>query len=416
MDRKIEKKPITVRAIVLIGIGALVLIYIAYTAITSGDDHVVNADTSRIQIVEVIEAPFQEQITATGTVVPSRSIFLDVVEGGRIDRILADAGSHVSEGDTILVLSNNNLQLEVMNRETQILEQINATRTTRIQLQQQRLSMRNDFLTHQTELEARTRAYERDQTLFGRNLISEDQFLESKRQYTEVLQRTNLYREQMALDSLSYEAQFRHIDSSLQNMIRNLDLVANITDHLVIKAPISGQLTSLDAEIGETKQSGQRLGQIDITDSYKVRAVFDEVYIPRIQMGQQADFDIDGQTYSLTVSRVYPEVSDGRFQVDLEFVGQHPASVRRGQTVRLRLALSDYSSAVMINRGAFFQATGGRWIYVLNSEGNRAYRTEISIGRQNSQFYVIESGLQPGDKVIISGYEAFGNATQLRLN
>mgnify|MGYP001298486728 CR=1 FL=1 len=416
MDRKIEKKPITVRAIVLIGISALVLFYIVYAAITSGDDHVVNADASRIQIVEVIEAPFQEQITATGTVVPSRSIFLDVVEGGRIDRILADAGSNVSEGDTILVLSNNNLQLEVMNRETQILEQINATRTTRIQLQQQRLSMRNDFLTHQTELEARTRAYERDQTLFSRNLISEDQFLESKRQYTEVLQRTNLYREQMTLDSLSYEAQFRHIDSSLQNMIRNLELVANITDHLVVKAPISGQLTSLDAEIGETKQAGQRLGQIDITDSYKIRAVFDEVYIPRIQMGQQADFDIDGQTYSLTVSRVYPEVSDGRFQVDLEFVGQHPASVRRGQTVRLRLALSDFSSAVLINRGAFFQATGGRWIFVLNSDGSRAYRTEISIGRQNSQFYVIENGLQPGDKVIISGYEAFGNATQLRLN
>lgn len=416
MDRKIEKKSVNTRTIVLVGIGVLVFIYIVYAAITSGDDHVVQADSSRIQIVEVSEAPFQEQITATGTVVPSRSIFLDVVEGGRIDQILADAGSNVTEGDTILVLSNNNLQLEVMNREAQILEQINATRTTRIQLQQQRLSMRNDFLTHQTALESRTRAFERDQALFDRHLISEDQFLESKRQYNEVLQRTHLYREQMVLDSLSYEAQFRHIDSSLQNMIRNLELVASITDHLIVKAPISGQLTSLDAEIGETKQTGQRLGQIDITDSYKVRAVFDEIYIPRIQMGQRADFEIDGQTYALSVSRVYPEVMDGRFQVDLDFVGQHPASVRRGQTVRLRLALSDFSSAILINRGAFFQSTGGRWIFVLSPDGSRAYRREISIGRQNSQFFVIEDGLQPGDRVIISGYESFGNATQLRLN
>lgn len=416
MDRKIEKKSVNTRTIVLAGIGVLVFIYIVYAAITSGDYHVVQADSSRIQIVEVSEAPFQEQITATGTVVPSRSIFLDVVEGGRIDQILADAGSNVMEGDTILVLSNNNLQLEVMNREAQILEQINATRTTRIQLQQQRLSMRNDFLTHQTALDSRTRAFERDKALFERNLISEDQFLESKRQFDEVLQRTHLYREQMALDSLSYEAQFRHIDSSLQNMIRNLELVANITDHLIVKAPISGQLTSLDAEIGETKQAGQRLGQIDITDSYKVRAVFDEIYIPRIQMGQQADFEIDGQTYALSVSRVYPEVTDGRFQVDLDFVGQHPASVRRGQTVRLRLALSDFSSAILINRGAFFQSTGGRWIFVISPDGSRAFRREISIGRQNSQFFVIEDGLQPGDKVIISGYESFGNATQLRLN
>ncbi|HAC16357.1 MAG TPA: efflux transporter periplasmic adaptor subunit, partial [Bacteroidetes bacterium] len=387
-----------------------------YSAITSGSGSSLNVDGSKIQISVVEEAPFQENISVNGAIIPSRSIYLDAVEGGRVERINVDAGENVSEGDVILVLTNNNLQLDVMNREAQILEQINTLRATRIQLQQQRLTLRNDLLTNQTELQRRKREFETNKSLYERGLVAEHQYLESEQLYSEALSRSKLYSEQVAIDSLAINAQFTHIDSSLENMIKNLDLVGEITDFLVVRAPISGQLTSLDAEIGETKVSGQRLGQIDITDSYKVRATVDEIYISRVEVGQIGVFDVDGLDYELSVTRIYPEVTDNRFQIDLDFTDQRPETIRRGQSVRLRLALSEVSNALILQRGAFFQQTGGRWIYVLSTDGDVAYKREIRIGRQNSQYYTIEDGLQVGDKVIISGYETFGDAEQLNIN
>ena len=416
MDRKIEKKSWSPKRLLLFAGGGILGLYLIYSAITSGSGSSLNVDGSKIQISVVEEAPFQENISVNGAIIPSRSIYLDAVEGGRVERINVDAGENVSEGDVILVLTNNNLQLDVMNREAQILEQINTLRATRIQLQQQRLTLRNDLLTNQTELQRRKREFETNKSLYERGLVAEHQYLESEQLYSEALSRSKLYSEQVAIDSLAINAQFTHIDSSLENMIKNLDLVGEITDFLVVRAPISGQLTSLDAEIGETKVSGQRLGQIDITDSYKVRATVDEIYISRVEVGQIGVFDVDGLDYELSVTRIYPEVTDNRFQIDLDFTDQRPETIRRGQSVRLRLALSEVSNALILQRGAFFQQTGGRWIYVLSTDGDVAYKREIRIGRQNSQYYTIEDGLQVGDKVIISGYETFGDAEQLNIN
>jgi HlyD family secretion protein len=415
MDRKIEKKKWSSQK--LAGAIAIVFvsIYLIYAILYRGGN-TLNVDSTRIVVSEVISAPFQENITVTGMVVPVRSIFLDAVEGGRIDKVFVEAGSIVNEGDTLLLLSNNNLQLDVMNREAQILEQINTLRSTRLALQQQRLSLRNDYLNHQTELQKREREYQRDKTLFERGLVAQHQFDGSREAYEEVMQRRSLIAEQLSIDSLSIETQFKHIESSLNNMMRNLDLVGRMVDNLIVKAPISGQLTSLDAEIGESKQTGQRLGQIDVTDGYKIRALVDEVYIARLVVGQQAEFDFAGEKFNLTVSRVYPQVSDGRFEIDLDFTESVPEMVRRGQSVRLRLALSDVSQAVLINRGAFYQRTGGNWIFVLDDSGEYAYRRDIRISRQNSQHYVIEEGLLPGEKVLISGYETFGDSERLRIN
>lgn len=413
MDRIIEKKSRTTQKVILALLGGIVVIYLIYAAFTAGSGQSLNVDGSRLQISTVTEGSFQEDITVNGSIVPQRSIYLDAIEGGRVDRILAEAGETVNEGDILLVLSNNNLQLDVMNRETQILEQINTSRNTRLQLLQRRLSIRNDLLTHQSDLEARKRAYDRDLALFNRGLVSEDVYIESRRLYDEAQARLKLYEEQVALDSVDIENQLSHIDASLENMERNLALVGKMADFLVIRAPISGQLTSLDAEIGETKTVGQRLGQIDVTDSYKVRAEVDENYISRVVTGQNGTFEFDGRSWNVTVSRVYPEVRNGRFEVDLDFVDEIPSAIRRGQSVRVRLALSEMSSAILLDRGAFFQATGGQWVFVLNESGDRAVKRDIRVSQQNTRYYAIESGLSAGERVIISGYADFGNATEL---
>ena len=416
MDRKIEKKSLSAGKIGAVVFGALLLVYVLYMYVFSaGGGTSTTIDASRITISQVQEAPFEEFVTVNATVIPIRSIFLDAVEGGRTDRVLVEGGSFVEEGDTILVMSNNNLQLDVMNRETHILEQMNTMRNTRLALQQQRLSLRSEVLSHETELKQRQREFSRDSSLYARDLVSVHQFEESQQKFEQVLQRRDLYAEQLALDSVATENELQFIEQSLANMRHNLTLVAQIMDNLVIRAPISGQLTSLDAEIGETKSAGQRIGQIDVLDGYKIRAVVDEVYIARVEAGQRASFDFAGNTYELVISRVYPEVVDGRFQVDLDFVSDHPESIRRGQSVRPRLTFSQVSDALLLPRGAFFQRTGGNWVYVLESDGESAVRRNIRIGRQNSQFYVIEEGLQPGDQVITSSYDAFGDHDKLNL-
>jgi len=416
MDRKIEKKtwPIS-RIITLLGV-LLACVLILYYGVFRSSDTTLQVDVSRVTIVRAEVAPFQEFITVNATVVPLRSIFLDAVEGGRVEQILAESGSFLEAGDTILILSNSNLRLDVMNRETQILEQMNNMRNTRLALQQQRISLRSELLTNETELLQRVREFQRDSTLFVREGISRHQYEESRQRYQEVLRRRDLYAEQVAIDSLATESELMFIRTALENMQRNLGLVRSMLDNLVIRAPISGQITSLDAEIGETKQSGQRLGQVDRVDGYRVRALIDENFIVRVSAGQRAEFDFGGQTYQMNISRVFPEVADGRFQADLDFTGPQPESIRRGQSLRLRLSLSDESEALIIDRGGFFQQTGGNWIYVVDASGKEARKRTIRLGRQNTQSFVIESGLEPGEQVIISSYDGFGNSDRLILN
>lgn len=416
MDRKIEKKRFTLRSVILYGVLGAAVVYTVVAIGFSDTGRRLNVDPDRITVSTVETGVFQEFIPVNGTVIPIRTIYLDMVEGGRVERLFMDGGEFVRAGDTILVLGNNNLQLDVMNRETQILEQINNLQNTRLALQQDRLSLRNQVLTLETDVIQRRRNYERDKELHERRLISDHQFAESRELYEQVMRRRDLVREQIALDSLATENQLRHIDQSLVRMQNNLRLVSGSTNYLIIRAPVSGQLTSINAEIGENKNRGERIGQIDVLDGYKARVAIDEHYISRISAGQSGSFDFAGRSYSLSITKIYPEVRDGRFEVDMEFDGEVPEGIRRGQTLRIRLALGDQTEALLIPRGAFFQQTGGNWIFVVDPSGTHATRRDIRINRQNPQQYEVIDGLKPGERVIISSYESFGDNDHLILN
>jgi len=415
MDRKIEKKTFTAKNVVLYGGLIAVVAFVAYQFIWADTSSRLNVNLERLTVSTVEMGEFQEFIPVNGTVIPIRTIYLDMVEGGRVERLYVDGGELVRAGDTLLVLGNNNLQLDVLNRESQTLEQINNLQNTRLALQQERLSLRNQVLTLETDLLTRRRNYERDKALMDRQLISEHQYLESKQLYEQILQRRDLVKEQISLDSLATENQLRFIDASLVRMQSNLKLVTRSTDYLIVRAPVTGQLTTINAEIGENKNRGERIGQIDVLDGYKVRVGIDEHYISRIQNGQSGSFDFAGQSYTLTISKIYPEVREGRFEVDMDFTGSVPEGIRRGQTLRVRLAIGDFSEAMLLPRGGFFQATGGNWVFVLDEGGQTASRRPIRIGRQSPIFYEILDGLQPGERVITSSYDTFGDNERLIL-
>lgn len=404
------------KRVMVAAVAVAVVGYVSVSLFGSDSGRRLNVSVDRITISTVETGAFQEFIPVNGTVIPIRTIYLDMVEGGRVDRVMMDGGEFVRAGDTILVLGNNNLQLDVMNRETQILEQINNLQNTRLALQQDRLSLRNQVLTLETELLQRRRNYERDRDLFDKQLIARHQFDESRELYEQVMRRRDLVREQIALDSLATENQLRHIDQSLVRMQGNLRLVSASTNYLVIRAPVTGQLTSLNAEIGENKNRGERIGQIDVLDGYKVRVAIDEHYISRINTGQSGTFDLAGRPYSLSITKIYPEVREGRFEVDMEFDAEVPDGIRRGQTLRIRLALGDQTEALLIPRGGFFQQTGGNWIFVVDPSGTFATKRAIRIQRQNPQQYEVVEGLQPGERVITSSYESFGDNDRLILN
>jgi HlyD family secretion protein len=415
MDRKLEKKRFTPKKILMYLSFPLLLLVFIYAFRSGSGESRLNVDVERITISTVQNQPFQEFIPVNGTVIPIRTIFLDAVEGGRVDQVFLEGGSIVSAGDTILTLTNSNLQLDVFNREAQILEQINNLQNTRLNLQQQRLRLREQVLEQEYQLKQRERNYEQNKNLQQKNLISQSEFLESKEAFEQTISQLMLLSETQRLDSLATENQLRHIDSSLERMMLNLELVRKSIDNLILTAPISGQLTSLNAEIGESKNRGERLGQIDVLDGYKVRVAIDEFYIARINHGQRGTFDLGGQTYEMEISKIYPEVSDGRFEVDMDFIDEEPENIRRGQTLRIRMELGDLTDATLVARGGFFQRTGGNWIYVVDPSGEFATRRAIRLGRQNPNYFEVLEGLEPGERVITSGYDGFGDNERLIL-
>ncbi|MFN2374552.1 MAG: efflux RND transporter periplasmic adaptor subunit [Cyclonatronaceae bacterium] len=416
MDRILEKKRFPPKRIAGFASLTLLLVIFVYIYMNSAGESRLNIDTDRVTVSAVSYGPFQEYIPINGTVVPIQTLYLDAIEGGRIDRILVEGGSMVNEGDTLLVLSNSNLQLDVFNREAQILEQIHNLQNRQLSLQQERLRLREMMVEMRYNLQRAARQFEQNKELRDRNMVSDEEFRQAQENFFSTRERMGIVRETFVIDSVQTENQLRFINSSLNRMQTNLEMVQKSMDYLVLKAPISGQLTSLNAEIGESKNRGQRMGQIDVLEGYKVKVGIDEHYIARITLGQRAEFDFAGRTYNLEITRIYPEVNDGRFEVDMEFVEDiAPEGIRRGQTVRLRLELSDIADAVLLARGSFFQKTGGSWVYVLDEEGQTAYRRDVRLGRQNPQFFEVIDGLQPGERVITSSYDIFGENERLVL-
>jgi len=415
MDRKIEKKKWTPKKIALIAFAAIFIIFTIYSFVISESGSRLNVDRERITISTVRHGEFLEFIPVSGTVIPLRTIYMDAIEGGRVEIIHIEDGSIVEEGDTILTLNNSTLQLDVFSREAHFLEQINNLQNTRLNLQQQRLRLREQVLSYEYQMKNRKRIYHQNKELWEKNLISEQEYLDSQEAYEQMERQLTLVAETLRLDSLATEHQLRHIESSLERMMTNLELVRGSLDNLVLTAPVSGQLTSLNAEIGESKNRGERLGQIDILEGFRVRASIDEHYIARINIGQRGEFDFAGQSYTLEITRVYPQVREGRFEVDMEFVGAEPDNIRRGQTLRIRLALGALEDAILLSRGGFFQRTGGQWVYVVSASGDQAIKRNIRLGRQNPQYFEVIEGLEPGEQVITSSYDGFGDIDRLIL-
>lgn len=415
MDRKLEKKKWTSKKIAIITAAGLFVFFTLYSLVISESGSRLNVDRERVTISTVQLGEFLEFIPVSGTVIPLRTIYLDAIEGGRVQKIHIEDGSFIEQGDTILTLTNNTLQLDVFNREAQILEQINNLQNTRLNLQQQRLQLRDRVLNHEYQMMNRKRMYNQNKELWEKNLISEREYLNSKEAYEQTVRQLDLVSETLRLDSLATENQLRHIESSLTRMMTNLELVQRSLDNLVLTAPVTGQLTSLNAEIGESKNRGERLGQIDILEGFRVRASIDEHYIARINIGQRGEFDFAGESYSLEITRVYPQVREGRFEVDMEFTAREPDNIRRGQTLRIRLALGALEEATLLARGGFFQRTGGQWVYVVSASGDQAIKRNIRLGRQNPQYFEIIEGLEPGERVITSSYDGFGDIDRLML-
>lgn len=415
MDKAIEKKRWNLRFIAKISAAGFFILLVAYIFLCADRRSHLNVQAERLIISTVERGPFQVYISVSGTVMPIKTVYLDIVEGGRVETVFREAGSYVQKGDSLLLLANTALLLDIMNREAQLFEQRNNLRNTRLAMEQNRLNLQAQLVELDYEIQKAKRIKERNDQLYKKDLISRDDLKETEERYDYLIKKRQITIETQQQDSLFRAQQILMLEASVERIQVNLEIVKQNLENLLVRAPVSGQLTSLNAEIGELKSSGERLGQIDVLDGFKVRASIDEHYITRITPGLYGSFELADKTYRLVLTKTYPEVRDGRFEVDLEFASEVPEDIRRGQTVHIRLELGDLTEALMIPRGGFYSKTGGQWIYVVDGSGEYAVKREIRPGRQNPQYLEILEGLDAGEKVITSSYDNYGDAEVLVL-
>ena len=415
MDRKIEKKKWTPKKIIWLSIGGIFAFLILYSLIFGDHSAKFNVQKERISIEEVKEDYFQDYITVTGTVEPISTIFLDAMEGGRVEEIVTEDGTMVKKGDVILRLSNTNLHLEIMNREASLAEQINNLRNTRLSMEQNKLNLTRQLLELDYQLNIQKREYENSKDLFSKKFISDKEFEEEKEYYEYLFKTRELVIENQKQDSLFRAIQVTQLENSVEQMQLNLKFVRKKLDDLSVKAPVSGLLVSVNAEIGEAKSRGQRLGQIHVLDEFKIRLEIDEHYISRVNANLIGEFDFTGKTYKLQIKKIYPEVRNGRFGVDLVFSEDVPERIRTGQTFRVKLELGESKIAILVPRGGFYQSTGGQYIFVVDPSEKFAVKRDIRLGRMNPKYYEVLEGLDPGEKVVVSSYDNFGRAEKLIL-
>ena len=367
----------------------------------------VNADT--LSISEVRSGEFNDYIRISGQVQPMTTIQISPQEGGIVQEILIEEGSKVKAGDEILRMSNDNLDLQILNSEAELAEKENLLRNTMISMEQQRLSVQQEKLQLEIEVKRLKRKYEQNKALYEDKLIAREDYLMAEEDYQIAAGRLRLVKERATQDSLYRSVEISQMQESLENMRLNMQMIRKRNDNLTIKSPIDGELGLLDVVLGQSIASGMKIGQINDLDSYKIEAQIDEHYIDRVSAGLEARFERQNETFGAVIRKVYPEVREGKFKADFRFNGEQPANIRTGQTYYLNLQLGQPESAVLIPRGTFYQKTGGKWIYVVSPDGGKAVKREIRIGRQNPQFYEVLEGLEPGEKVITSGYDNFGD-------
>ncbi|WP_320020029.1 efflux RND transporter periplasmic adaptor subunit [Labilibaculum manganireducens] len=408
MDRKIEVKKGFKTKHIYILLGVLFLGLLVWMLLSSSTS-TYRTELDKLTITEVSQAEFKDYISIIGTVEPKTTIYLDVEEGGKVIEKLIDEGELVKKGDVILRLINNDLKLQILNTESSLAYQANELRNTLINMEQQKISNKQQILSIDSDIIRQKRQYEQNQLLFEKGFISKEVYLRSKEDYDLSLQDRQLRYQRMVQDSIFRENQKTQMNSSLNNMKQNLEMVRERLENLNIKAPADGQLGSLDIEIGQSINRGERIGQLHILNNFKVLAEVDEHYIDRVRRDLSASLHRNDQEFILKTKKVYPEVRDGRFKVDLIFDGKSPENLRTGQTYHIKLELGQAVEATLLSRGGFFQSTGGQWVFVLDESGRFATKRNIKIGRQNSQYFEVLEGLQTGEKVITSSYDTFGD-------
>ncbi len=406
MDRQIEKKSFLRRYAWYIAAAAALAAFLVWIVLGT-TANTMTVDAIDITISDVTRGKFDDYVRLNGQVLPIQVVQISPEEGGIVREKVVEEGTRVRKGDVILRLSNSNLDLQILNAEAELAEKQNLLRNTQVAMQQDRLNNRTEQATLDTDCDRKRRAYEQNARLYKERLISKEVYLQSREDYKLACRKQSLISQRLKQDSLYRHVQMAQMEDNLDNMRKNVLLVRDRKNKLEVRSAIDGELGLLDVELGQNIAAGQNIGQINDLSDFKVQAQIDEHYIDRVRPGLSASFSRDGKTYRLRVRKVYPEVRNGTFRTDFVFVGERPAQMRSGQTFYVELALGKSQQATLIPRGTFFQTTGGNWIFVLDKSGRKAYRRNISIARQNPQYYEVTDGLEPGERVITSGYEAF---------
>ena len=412
MDRIIEKKKglalVFSKKALPYWFGAFMAAFILYLVFRDDSSTLrVNADT--LTISEVTSGEFNDYIRLSGQVQPMTTVQLSPRESGIVEQIVIEEGTSVKAGDVIIILSNDDLDLEILNSEANLAEKENALRNTMIQMEQEKMLLKLNIVELKTEVARKGRALESQKRLFDDGLIGKEEYMRSEEDYVLYCKKLEVNMAKAEQDSIYRSVQIQQMQESLKNMKLNMERIRLRKENLAVKAPIDGELGLLDVVLGQSVGSGMKIGQINDMDNYKIEVLIDEHYIDRINPGLTATFERQNETYGATIRKVYPEVRAGKFQADFKFSEEQPANIRTGQTYYLNLQLGQPESAVLIPRGTFYQKTGGKWIYVVSPSGDKAVKREIRIGRQNPQYYEVLEGLEPGEKVITSGYDNFGD-------
>ena len=394
---------------------AAVFMALVVSLLLRDNSSTLRVDANILTISAVEQSEFNDYVRLSGTVKPITTVQISPMESGLVERIVAEEGTMVKRGDVIVELSNNSLSMQILNSEADLAEKQNILRNTLISMEQNRLNLRQEQMQLDMEVERRRRAYENNDVLYRKELLARETWLQSKEDYEYSVKRRALIMERQKQDSLYRTNQVKQMESDLQSMARNMQLIRQRVDNLCVKAPIDGEVGSLDVVLGRNVGSGSSIGQINDMSEFKVTTQIDEHYIDRIVVGLPATIDRQERKYDMTIRKVYPEVKDGQFRADFTFPAAIPENIRSGQTYYINLQLGEAAEAMIIPRGAFYQTTGGNWIYVVDPSGEKAYRRDIRIGRQNPQYYEVLEGLSAGEQVITSSYENFGSHDVLIL-
>ncbi len=408
MDRKIEKKFWTTQRIVLFVLGAAFVGFFGWQLLK---DHktTLNVEQDKLTISEVMNGTFDETIPITGNVQPLKTIRLDAVVGGYVTQKMVEGGNAVTKGQTLLKLENQQLKLNFLQSETEASRLVNDLQNTRQRLKVERFSLRSSLNELDFQIEQAKDLYDRNKQLFADKVVSEQEYLRGKRDYERLVKQREIAIESQKYQEENAVIQIKQLEGTLERTQRNVELWRQTLENLEVKAPVPGLLSSMDVEVGSNISQGQNIGQIDDLSGFKIRAAIDEYYINRVFSGLPGSFDFNGKSYKLEIIKIYPEVRSGRFEVDMKFSQGAPEGIKRGQSVTVRLQLGQPTQAVLLPTGGFFSTTGGNWVYVLENGDKRAVRRRISLGRKNPEYFEVLEGLKPGERVITSSYDTFGD-------